>query len=206
MLEGTARNRRRASRTGLLAALVCLCGTALLFAADRTAQDTIPDWPAKPKEAAQAMIAKYGQPDGVTPQQLIWYDKAPWKEIIVNRREVPHSFPKPHTDLLEQAIEHRVPPEKYDDLAQYDGSVIVERTKGTLSARCDKEEMNFLALNLAHDVATGKATVAAARKTYADTAMAFMKGEKRPYTQKLQFEIAKGNAGDPDQPAAMDKK
>jgi hypothetical protein len=167
------------------------------------AEDIITGWPAKPKEVAQTVIGKYGQPDGVTPQQLIWYDKGMWKKIVVNRNEVPHSFPKPHTDLLEQVIEYRVPPDKFDELAQYDGSVIAERTKGTLAARCDKEEMNLLALNLAHDVATGKRTVAAARTMYADTAMAFMKGDKRPYTQKLQFEMGNGNTGDPDQPATM---
>jgi hypothetical protein len=198
---------RRLLRFAVLAAAVALVGgTASLIAADKTAQDVIADWPAKPKEAAQAMVAKYGPPGGVTSQALIWWDKGPWKEIVVNRREVPHSFPKPHTDLLEQAIDYRVPPDRFDELAHYDGSVIVERTKGTMSARCDKEEMNFLALNLAHDVVTGKRTVANARKTYADTAMAFMKGEKRPYTQKLQFEVAKGGAGDPDQPAAMAMK
>jgi len=130
-------------------------------------------------------------------------NKGPWKAIVVNRREVPHSFPKAHTDLLEGVIDYRVPPDKFDDLAHYDGSVIAERTKGTLTARCDKEEMNFLALNLAHDIVSGRKTVAAARKEYADTAMAFMKGEKRPYTQKLQFDVAKGNTGDPDRPAPM---
>jgi hypothetical protein len=58
-------------------------------------------------------------------------------------------------------------------LARYDGSVIVERTKGEISARCDKEEMNFLAINLGNDVVTGKKDVDAARKFYADTAMAY---------------------------------
>ncbi len=46
--------------------------------------------------------------------------------------------------------------DKYEDLAMFDGSVIVERTKDEISARCDKEEMNLLALNLANDVAAGK--------------------------------------------------
>ena len=46
------------------------------------------------------------------------------------------------------------PPEVLD-LARFDGSVIVERTRGEIGARCDKEEMNYLALNLAHDIVTG---------------------------------------------------
>jgi hypothetical protein len=156
-------------------------------------------WPAKPREAARAMIEKYGSPDEVAPSHLHWYRKGPWSETVVSREEVPHHWPKPHTDLLEQAIPYRVPPDKFDELAAFDGSVIAERTKGTLSARCDKEEMNFLALNLAHDVVTGKRGVEEARRFYEETAAAFMKGEKPPYTQKLMFEVGKEKTGDPDE-------
>ncbi len=51
-----------------------------------------------------------------------------------------------HTDLLEQFIDYKVPLDKYDDLAKFDGSVGVNRTKGELSARCDAEAHNLLAL------------------------------------------------------------
>ena len=61
-------------------------------------------------------------------------------------------FPAPHPDVMKQAIDYRVALDKYDDLAMYDGSVIVERTKGELAARCEMEGANFLAINLAHDV------------------------------------------------------
>ena len=36
----------------------------------------------------------------------------------------------------------------FDELAAFDGAVIVERTKGEMSARCDREAANVLALNL----------------------------------------------------------
>jgi hypothetical protein len=177
-------------------------GGALLLAADRpSAAGVIASWPAKPKEVASDTIAKYGQPDGVTDSRLVWQNKGPWKEIILYRDEVPHQWPMPHTDLLEQSINYKPDPEKFDDLAQFDGSVIAERTKGTLAARCDKEEMNFLAVNLANDVVTGRRSVSEARKFYEETAMAFKKGEKRPYTQRLQFEPPRTAAGDPDRPA-----
>jgi hypothetical protein len=107
-----------------------------------------------------------------------------------------------HTDLLEQFIDYRVPTDTFDELAEYDGSVIVERTKGVMSARCDKEETNFLALNLANDIATGKRSVDDARQFYADTAMAFTQGRKDPYTQRLQFTVPKGGTADADKPVA----
>jgi hypothetical protein len=133
------------------------------------------------------LIAKYGLPDEIAASKLIWFNNGPWKRTIVFRNEVPHNFPKPHTDFVQQFIDYRVPPDRFDDLAAYDGSVIAERTKGEISARCDREEMNFLALNLANDIVNGTRTVEEARRIYADTAMAFMKGEKPAYTTGLQF-------------------
>jgi hypothetical protein len=109
----------------------------------------------------------------------------------------------PHQDVLEQVINYRVPPDKFDELARYDGSVIVERTKGTMSARCDKEEMNYLALNLAHDIVIGKRNVEDARAFYAKTAKAFKSGEKHPYTQRLQFRADRSGTADPDKPVGM---
>jgi hypothetical protein len=46
------------------------------------------------------------------------------------RDGVPHEFPKEHTDYLEQFIDYHVPPEAADELTTYDGSVMIERTKG----------------------------------------------------------------------------
>lgn len=157
-------------------------------------------WPNMPKEVAQKMISKYGAPNEVTNTMLVWHNNGPWKRTIVYKEEILHDFPKPHTDLLEQFIDYKVPPEKFDDLAQYDGSVIAERTKGEISARCDMEEMNFLALNLAHDIATGKKTVEQGRDYYTRAVKEFMQGKVDPYVQKLQFDIPKGNTGDPDIP------
>lgn len=61
--------------------------------------------------------------------------------------------------FVQQFIDYRVPIHKFDDLAAYHGSVIAERTSGEISARCDKEEMNLLALNLANDVVKGTKSV-----------------------------------------------
>jgi len=165
-----------------------------------SAESMIAGWPATPQEVARKTMAKYGRPNETTPTMLVWHNNGPWKRTIIYRDEVQHDFPKPHTDLLEQFIDYQVPLGKYDDLARYDGSVIAERTKGEISARCDKEEMNFLALNLANDVATGRRTVDDARRFYAETAMAAMNGDMRPYTQRLQFEVQSMGTADADKP------
>jgi hypothetical protein len=101
--------------------------------------------------------------------------------------------------VLEQYINYRVPPEKFDELAAFDGSVVADRTKGEVMARCDMEEMNFLSLNLVHDIVTGKRTVEEARKFYAETAVAFMMNRPAPYTERLQFEVPTGDTADLDE-------
>lgn len=176
-------------------------GTAAT-ATPMAANAAVAAWPMVSQEAASAMIAKYGAPHEATASMLVWHNNGPWAKTVVYRDPVEHRFPVAHQDVLEQWIAHRATPGKFDELAMYDGSVIVERTKGVMSARCDKEAMNFLALNLAHDIITSRKNVAEARAAYAREAMAFMQGRGGPMTQALQFTVAPGNTGDPDAPVA----
>jgi hypothetical protein len=169
----------------------------------RNVNSNVENWPARPKEAATTLMNKYGQPDEMTASMIVWRDKGPWKKTVLMRDEISHDFPMPHTDFLQQTINYKVDPDKYDDLARFDGSVVVERTKGTLSARCDKEEMNFLALNLANDIITGKKTVEEARDYYAKTARKFKEGGTDTYLQGLQFTVAQQDSQDKDTPAKM---
>ena len=158
-------------------------------------------WKQKPREVAKTMIGKYGLPHEATAQRLIWHNNGPWKVTALANEEIPHDFPMPHHDMLFQAIDYRVADSsKVDALFRYDGSVIVERTKGELAARCDKEEANFLAINLAHDVVTGKRTVDDARKFYSDSIAMMMKGKPGDYLQGFRFKLPTGNQGDRDKP------
>lgn len=157
----------------------------------------ISSWPKASKKAAEEMMKKYGQPDMVGDKMIGWMDAGPWKMIHLTKEETKHNFPIAHTDMLEQTISYEVDPEKYDELGRFDGSVIVDRTRGLLSARCDMEANNFLALNLAHDIITGKKSVDEARKAYGDIIKEKMNGGDPEYMKKLTFEPQK-NAGDPD--------
>lgn len=157
----------------------------------------IGDWPKVSRKAADAMIKKYGEPDEATRSMLIWHDSGPWKRTIVYNEEIDHNFPMPHKDVLEQFIAYNVPSDKFDDLAEYDGSVIAERTKGELSARCDKEGANFLAINLANDIVNGDKNVQEARQAYADAIKASMDGNPPDTMKGFTFEVNRDYAGDP---------
>ena len=206
-------DRRRLTKSAGALAGVAVAGRLASAAAQdasptamdmQTVDQILADWPDVSSEVAQTVMEKYGPPQEATASFLVWHNNGPWKRTILNRDAVPHDFPMPHPDLLEQFIDYQVPPDKFDELAQYDGSVIVERTKGEISARCDKEEMNLLAINLANDIVEGKRNVEEARQFYAKTAMAFKEGQSDPYVEGFVFEAPDGETADPDMPAQMD--
>lgn len=168
--------------------------------ANHTWSDQIADWPEASKKAAREMGHEYGSPDEVTETQLIWHERGPWKRSILSRDGTPHDWPSPHVDVLEQVIDFRVDPKRADELARFDGSVIVERTKGELSARCGGEAANFLAINLARDIATGKRSVESARAFYEQAMADAASGQKPEEMEGLLFAQAEGETGDRDQP------
>ena len=161
-------------------------------------------WPAASVEAVTFMTNKYGPPMAMTAELAIWGKTGAWKRTVVYAREVPHEFPMHHTDVMQQWIDYKAPVEMYDELAMYDGSVVVERTAGEMSARCDREGANFLAINLAHEIVTGKRTVDAARMMYGEQIMAMKAKRRAPYTEKLLFPVPTGGTGDQDRPLMMD--
>lgn len=191
-----------ASLTALLAA-GCSRGTVQVDAGDiqpmmKSATAMAAGWSDKHAETAGMLVQKYGEPDVVSDEALIWNNKGPFVRTVLWRNAVPHNFPMPHQDYLTQTIRHTVPADKLDDLWAYDGSVWAHRTRGEISAQCDMEHFNLLALNLAHDIITGKRTVADARAMYASTAMAYKNGDRSsPYTSRLMFPT-EPNAADPD--------
>lgn len=156
-------------------------------------------WHPAAQEAAMFMMNKYGSPDGMTGDMLVWNNSGPFKRTIVYREAVDHHFPMKHPDVLEQFVNYEAPEDKFDDIAMYDGSVIIERTKGEMSARCDKEVANLLALNLADEIATGRRTVEDARMKYAEQIKAMKAGQSAPYTERLMFTPPRSGA-DPDRP------
>lgn len=166
-----------------------------------TAEQVIGSWKPTPQDVAKKMIAKYGQPQEVTANRLIWHNNGPWKYSQLVNEEIAHEFPMPHKDALYQAINYKVAPDKADELLAYDGSIILERTKGEIAARCDKEDANFLAINLADDIANGRRSVEDARKFYAESMMAMMKqNKKNEYLQGFRFRVPTGDQGDRDRP------
>src|ERR1043165_747531 len=158
----------------------------------------IEKWPAAQKNVARQMIAKYGMPNEATPTKLFWYRNGPWKRTILTSEVVVHNWPTLHSDFLTQVIDYRVPPEKFSDIAAFDGSILLDRTKGEVAARCDSESANVLGLNIVHEIVTGKRTVEEARKLSAENTVAYNLGRSAPYAERLLFDIPQGGTEDLD--------
>jgi hypothetical protein len=63
-------------------------------------------------------------------------------------------------------------------VAMFDGSILVDRTRGEAAARCDSEAANVLGLNMVHELVTGKRTVEEARHTSEQSTVAYNVGPR----------------------------
>lgn len=167
------------------------------------ASDTIANWSMDAQKAAKGMMKIHGAPDETTRTMLVWHNSGPWKRIIASNTVTPHNFPMPHPDSVEQFVSYKVPESKHDEIARFDGSVNIDRTRGEMSARCDAEHHNVLSLNLAHDIIIGKRSVEGARAFYTRAVMIEKKQKQlHHYMLRLNF-TPQGNAADPDHIAPM---
>ena len=151
------------------------------------------DWPKMSKSAVEEIVRKYGMPNEATPSRLTWFDNGPWKRAAVIRDEIPHNFPQPHTDVVEQTIPYQVPLEKVAEVLEFDGSLVIERTRGEVIARCDMESANIASLNLMHDIVSGRLTAGEARKEMAEVASAYVLNRSSPYAEAFQFEVPRAD-------------
>lgn len=154
-------------------------------------------WPKRSHRLAESLIHTYGLPHEATPSMLIWYYNSPWKRTVLHRDGVRHNIPRPHTDLLEQTIDTKISPEACSEIAKFDGSIIVDRTRGEMTAFCQDEDANTFILNLAHDIALGKTAAGEARKRLVESEELFRHLWPNPYRDELQFD-PEVKADDPD--------
>lgn len=134
---------------------------------EQKGSEIIKSWPEDAREPAQLLVDKYGEPHEATESLLTWHKVGPWKRVVASRVVHLHNMPVPHWDAVELVIDYQVPVEFISPIVEFDGSVTVRRTAGEASAHCHDEEANTLALNLMHDIVTGKKTTQEARDYYA---------------------------------------
>lgn len=89
--------------------------------------------------------------------------------------------------MLGQTVEYKVPAEKVGEIAKFDGSIIIDRTRGDLTVHCNSEQMNINLLNLAHDIVIGRKTAQEARQALLNATNGMRIGWPEPDTEEIHF-------------------
>jgi hypothetical protein len=161
-------------------------------------EQIIAGWPGPQQNVARQLLAKYGPPNEATPTRLFWHHNRPWKRTELTSDAVVHHWPAPHTDFLTQYLDYRVPPEQAHPVAMFDGSILVDRTRGEVAARCDSEAANVLGLNMVYELVTGSAPwrrpgIPRSRARWPTTW-----AREAPYAERLLFAVPEGGTEDLD--------
>lgn len=136
-------------------------------------------WYHKPRVMAQLMTERYGPPNTLGRDVATWHERGPWKRIVVHGDS-------PDT-CLEQVIAYWAPPEAANALRDFGHGLRFDAAREELSVKSGDESLNFLTLNLADRLASGKSMPEEAQRLFARTAALAAAGKSSPYTEKLLF-------------------
>lgn len=150
-------------------------------------EDLISKWPSASRTIASDLIHFYGMPHEATQTMLIWHYNGPWKRTVIHREGVRHNIPHAHVDILEQTVDAKIPIHKHNDITSFDGSILIDKTRGEMTAFCESESANTLILNLAHDIAIDTKTPRQAREFLNKFEGPIHANWPNPYKDSLQF-------------------
>ena len=161
-----------------------------------TAELTIADWPEASRGVAQVLLEKYGKPSSFDENALVWNQNGPFLKTVVFRdSDWFDAHRKTRNDVVQQTISCMVPAEKVWDLATYDTRIVADPSHHLLISTAESEDMNVLALNLAHEIITGAKTTGQARAFYEHVLELSATGKSSAYAAGLMFEPEMGEAG-----------
>lgn len=166
-------------------------------------QKNLAGWSKATQTLATQLVTKYGPPADVTSRQIAWYDNGPWRRTVLYKEGAAHNFPSPHRDVLEQAVSYRVPRRKLADVLNYNGSIIIDRTRGEVAARCGSETENIIVLNLVHDIVTDNRNTETAKVYHAQLIRGMQTGDRDSAATELKFKPGQADTGDPDEMAPL---
>src|SRR3569832_509542 len=167
------------TKASLAASFVLLAAGAW---ASTPAQRAVEGWPQPNKQAAQAMIDKYGQPDSTIGDRLERDHRGPFKRVAVDGRAGADA-------IVENTVDYPVASASGGmGLLCLDGAVVrPDIDAAELSACSASESSNILALNTADGVMRGRTSADDARTQQARTLRLRSAGKSSPDAERLQF-------------------
>ena len=106
----------------------------------------------EPVTFVKSLTKKLGQPDELTENRAVWYDKDGFKRIEVLDEYILHCCPEPHYDFVYSTVDLHVPKKFVRVLAESSESILLDLLKNEVSARCATLSANAVTLNYVLDV------------------------------------------------------
>lgn len=106
----------------------------------------------EPVMFVKSLTKKLGQPDELTENRAVWYDKDGFKRIEVLDEYILHCCPEPHYDFVYSTVDLHVPKKFVRVLAESSESILLDLLKNEVSARCATLSANAVTLNYVLDV------------------------------------------------------
>jgi hypothetical protein len=181
--------------------MVAALGLVALTVSAAPNEPLLRQWSERAQMLVRAMTEKYGIPNRLDAFEAVWYDNGPWRRTVVHRDSWSRFLGARDNDFLEQTIEYRVDDKKIRDIQRFHEKIQVDQSAGELSSRAETESLNFLALNLAKDIADGKRSVKSARDFYAKTDELARSGKSSPYLEGFGFTVDGVKVPEPEKPA-----
>lgn len=169
---------------GVLIALSAVCAVILTGGLRRgqgqaDSLRAISGWPENPRRLAELMLNRFGPPEKIGWNVLVWRDCAPWKRVSV--------FSKRPAAPLELSVDYLVPPYRLDAVSEFSPDVLADFWHGELTVRGESEELSILALNLADEIAREIRSPEEARDFFNKAAQFSARGKTSPYMERLLF-------------------
>ena len=115
-------------------------------------------WSPENKKMLSDLINKYGEPQEANEREVTWFNNGQWNKTILTTES--------GSAILRQTANMTVPPESLGDLSTYSKNISVDQAQDQVTVANRKEELNFLALNLAKEVIEGRMSPFEARRQY----------------------------------------
>lgn len=175
-----------ARRLGLSAVCTLIFAGACASLPDDVAHAVVNRWAPPSAAAGRQLLEEYGTPDDVTPSRLTWYHHGDWKRTVVRNREPVYRSPA-DVAVIEQTVDYPLTQAQAIKLLTFSDDLQIDLRRGELSSRSNREELNYLTLNLADEIARGDKSVAEAKTAFIRQLELSAAGKSSPYTGGLLF-------------------
>ena len=150
------------------------------------AQGVVNRWAPPSAAAGRQLLEEYGTPDDVTPNQLTWNHRGPWKRTVVWNRKPVYLSPA-DLAVMKQTVDYPLTRGEAGELLAFSDCLEIDLSRGELSSRADREEINYLTLNLADEIVRGRKTVSEAQIAFMRQLQLAAAGKMTPYMTGLLF-------------------